>query len=114
MLWLRALPDQHVLVSGSYGCVQLKPGQAVAFDGSPQHNAVVDEIREGVSPLEVVEADADPSLSSPPDESEQRARAAVEDAQRKTASHERLIARPNPADAPPPKPAETPTTPQED
>lgn len=102
MYWLRALPDQHVLLSCANGCVQLKPGQAVAFDGSPQHNAVVDAIRDGVSPLEVLESDADPSLTAPPDEHEERARAAVEAAQRKIASYERPLrdARENPAKPP--------------
>lgn len=99
--WLRALPEEHVLVSGAYGCTQLAPGQAVPFDGSPQHNTAVDEIRDGRSLLEVIESDTDPSLSSPPTEHEERASAAVEQAAAHAASHERAIAAQLPAPPPP-------------
>lgn len=70
------------------------PGEAILCDPSfPPHAAIVDSIAAGEDcPLELVEAEHDPSLP-PPNEHEEREREAAEQAERLAASHDEAFAR---------------------
>ena len=61
--WFRA--TTYALVGGQH----LYPGQALAYDGSRQHDAIIAELQAGRPvPVELLEAEHNPSRPPPPDE----------------------------------------------